>query len=63
MRIADVHPIFLRMPFEIGGTPLGVSDQDSRFLDFVLVPMEMKDGPGLGIELRLDVIKDYRVID
>ncbi|MBM08954.1 MAG: hypothetical protein CMF69_05160 [Magnetovibrio sp.] len=54
---------FYVYPLKLGERPWGVSGENLRFLDFVLVRVEMEDGPGLGIELRLDVIKDYSVVD
>ena len=44
MKIADIRPLSLRIPFQTGGKAWGVSGQDWNFLDFVLVRVELEDG-------------------
>ncbi len=44
MKIANIRPLSLRIPFQTGGKAWGVSGQDWKFLEFVLVRVELADG-------------------
>ncbi len=44
MKIADVRPKSLRIPFQTGGKAWEINGQKWNFLDFVLVRLELEDG-------------------